>query len=50
MKNTPAILKSLALTVLAMVALCALTEYGINDYRAKAKERQAMHEHAADVL
>ena len=46
MKNTPAILKSLAFTVLAMVALCALAEYGINDYQARTKERQAMREEA----
>ena len=46
MKNTPAVLKSLALTVLAMVALCALVEYGVHDYQERAKERQAMLEEA----
>ena len=46
MKNTPAILKSLAFTVLVMVALCALVEYGVRDYQARAKERQALREEA----
>ena len=46
MKNIPAILRSLALTVLAMVALCSLVEYGVRDYQARAKERQAMLEEA----
>ena len=46
MKNIPAALKSLAFTVLAMVALCALVEYGINDYQTRAKERQALLEEA----
>ena len=42
MKNTPAVLKSLAFTVLVMVALCTLAECGINDYQARAKERSAI--------
>ena len=42
MKNTPAVLKSLAFTVLAMVALCALVEYGVHDYQERAKERSAI--------
>ena len=46
MKNIPAILRSLALTVLAMVALCALAAYGIHDYQTRAKERQALLEQA----
>ena len=46
MKNTPAVLKSLALTVLAMVALSALVEYGVHDYQERAKERQALREEA----
>ena len=46
MKNTPAILKSLAFTVLVMVALCSLVEYGVRDYQARAKERQALLEEA----
>ena len=46
MKNIPAILKSLAFTVLAVFALCSLVEYGINDYQARAKERQALLEEA----
>ena len=46
MKNTPAVLKSLAFTTLLMVALCALAEYGINDYQERAKERQALREEA----
>ena len=46
MKNIPAVVKALAFTVLAMVALCALAEYGINDYQERAKERQALLEEA----
>ena len=46
MKNISVILKSLAFTVLVMVALCALVEYGINDHQERAKERQAMREEA----
>ena len=46
MKNIPAALKSLAFTVLAVVALCALAEYGVRDYQARAKERQAMRDEA----
>mgnify|MGYP003600346243 CR=1 FL=1 len=42
MKNISTILKSLAFTVLVMVALCALAEYGINDYQARAKEQSAI--------
>ena len=46
MNNIPAILRSLAFTVLAVVALCALAEYGISDYQTRAKERQAGLEEA----
>ena len=46
MKNIPAALKSLAFTVLAVVALCALAEYGVRDYQARAEERQAMRDEA----
>ena len=46
MKNIPAVLKSLAFTALVMLALCSLVEYGINDYQARAKERQALLEEA----
>ena len=46
MKNIPAALKSLAFTVLAVVALCSLAEYGVRDYQARAKERQALLEEA----
>ena len=46
MKNIPAILKAAALTVAAMLALCTLAQYGIADYQARAKERQAMLEEA----
>ena len=46
MKNIPAILKALAFTVLAVLALCALVEYGVRDYQARAKERQAVAEEA----
>ena len=46
MKNIPAVLRALAFTVLAVFALCALTEYGINDYQARAKERQALLDEA----
>ena len=46
MKNIPAVLRALALTVLAMVALYTLAEYGINDYQERAKERQALLEEA----
>ena len=46
MKNIPAIVKALAFTVLVVVALCALAEYGISDYQARAKEHQALLEEA----
>ena len=46
MKNIPAILKALAFTALVMLALCSFVEYGINDYQARAKGRQAMLEDA----
>ena len=43
MKNTPAVLKSLAFTVLAMVALCALAEYGISSVlKERTKEQSAI--------
>ena len=45
MKNS-AVLRALALTVLAVVALCALAAYGIHDYQTRAKERQALLEEA----
>ena len=46
MKNISAILQSLAFTVLVMVALCSLVEYGARDLQERAKERQAMLEEA----
>ena len=46
MKNISAILQSLAFTVLVMVALCALVEYGVRDHQARAKERQALLDEA----
>ena len=46
MKNISAILQSLAFTILVMVALCSLVEYGVRDYQERAKERQAMLEEA----
>ena len=46
MKNTPAILKALAFTILVMVALCSLVEYGVRDYQTRAKERQALLDEA----
>ena len=46
MKNISAVLRALALTALAMLALCALAEYGARDLQERAKERQAMLEEA----
>ena len=46
MKNIPAIVKALAFTVLVVVALCSFVEYGVRDYRERAKERQAVAEEA----
>lgn len=46
MKNTSAVLRALAFTILVMVALCALAEYGIRDYQTRAKERQALLDEA----
>ena len=46
MKNISAVLRALAFTALAMVALCALVEYGVHDYQERAKERQALLEEA----
>ena len=46
MKNIPAVLKALAFTVLAVFALCALAEYGVRDYKERAKERQALLDEA----
>ena len=46
MKNTSAVLRALAFTVLAVFALCSLVEYGIHDYQTRAKERQALLEEA----
>ena len=46
MKNIPAVVKSLAFTVLVVFALCALAEYGISDYQTRAKERQALLDEA----
>ena len=46
MKNISAILQSLAFTILVMVALCSLVEYGVRDYQERAKERQAMLDEA----
>ena len=46
MKNISAVLRALALTALAMLALCTLVEYGVRDYQERAKERQAMLDEA----
>ena len=46
MKNISAVLRALAFTALAMFALCSLVEYGVSDYQARAKERQALLEEA----
>ena len=46
MKSIPAILQSLALAALVMLALCTLVEYGIHDLQERAKERQALLEQA----
>ena len=46
MKNISVILKSLAFTILVMVALCSLVEYGVRDYQTRAKERQALADEA----
>ena len=46
MKNIPAVLRALALTILVMVALCALANYGVHDYQTRAKERQALADEA----
>ena len=46
MKNIPAVLRALALTALAMLALCSLVEYGVRDLQERAKERQALLEQA----
>ena len=46
MKNISAVLRALAFTILVMVALCSLVEYGVRDYQARAKERQALLEEA----
>ena len=46
MKNIPAVLRALALTILVMVALCALVEYGVSDLQTRAKERQALADEA----
>ena len=44
--NSRIILKAVALTTAVMIALCALVEYGITDYQARASERQALLEQA----
>ena len=46
MKNIPAVLRALALTVLAILALCTLVEYGVRDLQERAKERQALLDEA----
>ena len=46
MKNISAVLRALALTVLAILALCSLVEYGVSDLQTRAKERQALLEQA----
>ena len=46
MKNISAVLRALAFTALTMLALCALVEYGVSDYQARAKERQAIRDEA----
>ena len=49
MKNSSAILRALALTVLVMSALCALGGYGIHDYQERAKEHQALLDEASQL-
>ena len=39
-------IKAVAVAVLATLALCLLTRAGINDYQARAEERQAILEEA----
>ena len=46
MKSIPAILQSLAITALAILALCSLVEYGIHDLQERAVERQALLDEA----
>ena len=46
MKSIPAILQALALTALAILALCSLVEYGVSDLQERAVERQALLEQA----
>ena len=47
MQNTTlSIIKVAAVAVLATLALCLLTRAGINDYQARAEERQAILEEA----
>ena len=46
MQNNSIILKAVALTAAVMIALCALVEYGIADYQARASEHQALLEQA----
>lgn len=44
--NSIIILKAIALTAPLVLALCALVEYGIADYQARASEHQALLEQA----
>ena len=46
MKNIPAVLRALVLTVLAMVVLGSLVGYGVSDLQTRAKERQALADEA----
>ena len=46
MKNIPAVLRALAFTVLAVLALCSLAEYGVRDLQTRAEERQALADEA----
>ena len=46
MKNISAVLRALALTVLAILALCTLVEYGVSDLQERAVERQALLDEA----
>ena len=39
--TTPSIIKAVAVTVLATLALCLLTRAGVKDYQARAEEHQA---------
>ena len=47
MQNTnPSIIKVVAFTLVATLALCMLTRAGVSDYQARAEERQAILDEA----